>query len=542
MYLYADERDSGTYWRIRESYYDDGNVKTRNVLYLGTVETIHERFSQPIPDDVELTSISFGPEAALRWAFEDLGLDSLFTDLLNPQGTHEFPAWKKLFVLVWRRFFKRSSIREAIQSYDDEVFPFWWREDIPTEQRFYQFLADSLDERTIDAAQQHLAEALLADANAELCHLDTTDYTTYAEDDTEFLRLGKSKDNVVGRRLVGLALALDEQGTPILGDAYPGNKHDSKVFPNLFRGVCNRLEHAGADSENMTVVFDRGFDDKENFNLAAPSDPFIVAAVKRNRSTVSELLEDIDVEEFGQAYKTSYGTCFVTKADDIQIGEYTWHTVLSYHDTTREKIQSELDAKRTEVDALLDRQVERLEGGKRGRPPTANSIRRKLKDVLGGDFHRIDWTFDEETKDLHWEWTEAWDWKYQVAGIQPLITDHEDWTPGRIAKTYFERNDIEEMFHLTKEALIVPVEPPYVKEDALIRAHLFLVFVGLVCYQHVKRQFPDSMTDQQIKDGLQRIKLVVAAKDETIQFKLANLDYLTEQLVVGLNLRDYIPK
>lgn len=46
---------------------------------------------------------------------------------------------------------------------------------------------------------------------------------------------------------------------------------------------------------------------------------------------------------------------------------------------------------------------------------------------------------------------------------------------------YFDRNDIEDRFHLTKKALVVPVQPPYVKENHLIRAHLFLGFVGLVC-------------------------------------------------------------
>lgn len=145
-------------------------------------------------------------------------------------------------------------------------------------------------------------------------------------------------------------------------------------------------------------------------------------------------------------------------------------------------------------------------------------------------------------KELTWEWGEAWERKYRFAGIQPIITDHPDWTPGRIAKTYFDRNDLEDLFHLTKEALIVPVEPPYVKEDHLIRAHLFLVFVGLVCYQHVKDQLPAEMTDEQIKDGLARLHMVASTTDGTdVQFRLANLDQVTEQFVVGLNLREFLP-
>jgi len=119
--------------------------------------------------------------------------------------------------------------------------------------------------------------------------------------------------------------------------------------------------------------------------------------------------------------------------------------------------------------------------------------------VLGDERRHLEWSFDEETKHLEWAWGESWHRRYRYTGVQPIVTDHEDWTPGRIAKTYFDRNDIEDMFHLTKKALVVPVQPPYVKEDHLIRAHLFLVFVELVCYQQVKRQLHTSMTDEEVR-------------------------------------------
>lgn len=542
MYLYADERDSGTYWRIRESYYEDEKPKTRNVEYLGTVENILALKRNHIQEGVELNSLSFGPEAALRWAFEDLGLDTYFTELLDPVEAHEFPAWQKMFVAVWRRWFQRLSIRKAVLRYNDQIFPYWWREKIPTEQRFYQFLGEALDEQTIETAQQELAGRLLDDRSLDTCHLDTTNYVTYAQDDTSYLRVGKSKDNVVGRRIVGLALVTSDDGMPVLGEAYPGNRNDTKLFPELFEGVCDRLVNVGGDLENMTVVFDRGFDDKDNFDLAGAGDAHVVAAVRRSRTAVLDKLDDADLESFKQAYETSYGTCYVAAAGQIEIGAYDWELVLSYHDSTREKVREEMDDKRQDAEEILAEQRQRLEGGQPGRPPTENSIREKLKAVLKKDLHRLDWTFDEERKDLSWEWGEAWERKYRFAGIQPIVTDHDDWTPGRIAKTYFDRNDLEDMFHLTKEAMIVPVEPPYVKEDHLIRAHLFLVFVGLVCYQHVRGQFPAEMTDEQIKEGLERLHVVVSTEDGTdVQFRLANLDRVTEQLVVGLNLREFLP-
>jgi transposase len=541
MELYPDRRDSGTYWKIRESYWEDGQVKKRNVLYIGKAEAVYERFSQPIPDEVELETVSFGPAAALRWAFEDLGLDELFTELLDPTETHDFPAWQKIYLLVWRRFLQDRSIRKAVDRYQQEMFPFWWRDTVTTEQRFYQFLGDTIDEETIRAVQEELAQRVIDGGQVSECHLDTTDYTTFASDDTEYLRIGKSKEGIVGRRIVGLALAVSEADVPVLGEAYPGNRHDSTVFPDLFEGVCDRLIAAGADLEAVTVVFDRGFDDRENFDLAAAHEPGLVAAVKRNRTVIREAMNAAELDAFKQAYETTYGTCYVADAGRVDIGEHTWRLILSYHDTTREKRQADLDARRADAEDVLEQQRQRLEGGGRGRPPTENSIRRKLKQALGDEFDHLEWTFDEEAKQLEWTWSEAWDRRYRYAGIQPIVTDHADWTAGRVAQTYFDRNDIEDLFHLTKQALVVPVQPPYVKEDHLIRAHLFIVFVGLVCYQHVKRQLPASMTDEEIKAALQRLEMVVALEDESVQCRLSNLDATTTTVVEALDLKDYLP-
>ncbi|KXA89339.1 hypothetical protein AKJ61_03080, partial [candidate division MSBL1 archaeon SCGC-AAA259B11] len=110
------------------------------------------------------------------------------------------------------------------------------------------------------------------------------------------------------------------------------------------------------------------------------------------------------------------------------------------------------------------------------------------------------------------------------------------------AKTYFQRKDIEDMFHLTKKALIVPVEPPYVKEDHLIRAHLFLIFIGLTCYQHIKRKLPNTMTNDEIKTAMEELDMVISTEGETLQFKLANLNEKTRQLLTAMNLEQYLPE
>ncbi len=86
---------SGTYYKIRESFRDEnGRTKVRNVLYLGNVEKIFERFNNPVAESAELKSVPFAPAAGLRWAFEDLELDELFTKVFDEKEKHDFRRGK----------------------------------------------------------------------------------------------------------------------------------------------------------------------------------------------------------------------------------------------------------------------------------------------------------------------------------------------------------------------------------------------------------------------------------------------------------------
>lgn len=62
--------------------------------------------------------------------------------------------------------------------------------------------------------QGELKRRVLDENQNEECHLDTTNYCTYVQDGTKYLRIGKSKDRVVGRKLVDLSLALTGEGLP----------------------------------------------------------------------------------------------------------------------------------------------------------------------------------------------------------------------------------------------------------------------------------------------------------------------------------------
>ncbi len=248
------------------------------------------------------------------------------------------------------------------------------------------------------------------------------------------------------------------------------------------------------------------------------------------------------MDEFGEAYETTYGKCYVKEAGYVKIDGYRWRVVLSYHDATREKVQKRMEELKEETEELLADLEKRAKRKGPGRPLTKDGIEKELRDVLKRKYKCLDCSFDPESRELDWRWNDEWDRQYKIAGIHAVITDRESWAPNEIIETYFSRQDLEKTFHLTKEALIVPVEPPYVKEDHLIRAHLFSVFVGLLCYCYIRRKLPDDMTEEEIKTAMEKLDMIVASEDDSISFKLANIDKRTTPLLRELKLEEYLPE
>jgi hypothetical protein len=82
------------------------------------------------------------------------------------------------------------------------MFPFWWRDTVTTEQRFYQFLGDTIDEETIQAAQEELARLL------ELVKFSQTSVRRWIRTIPD-LWVKDSRSRVGSSKVVSLNLKLD---------------------------------------------------------------------------------------------------------------------------------------------------------------------------------------------------------------------------------------------------------------------------------------------------------------------------------------------
>ena len=99
--------------------------------------------------------------------------------------------------------------------------------------------------------------------------LDMTNFATFIDtgnDRAPIAQRGHAKQKRTDLRLVGLGMVVTRDGgVPLVGHAYPGNRNDVTVFPEVVDELVARYRGLAADDQDLTVVFDAGQNSAANF-------------------------------------------------------------------------------------------------------------------------------------------------------------------------------------------------------------------------------------------------------------------------------------
>jgi transposase len=113
-----------------------------------------------------------------------------------------------------------------------------------------------------------------------------------------------------------------------------------------------------------------------------------------------------------------------------------------------------------------------------------------------------------------------------------VVTDKADLSTEEILRTYNSKNMIEEDFKWMEDKVLIPLWPFYVRKDLSVRAHVFLVVLGLMLYRLVQHDlgrhsmylptlasYLDDIRVALVSEGKRRPKFIVEEMDR----KAANL-------------------
>src|SRR5207302_1478444 len=99
---------------------------------------------------------------------------------------------------------------------------------------------------------------------------DATNFFSYIDTRTpsRLARRGKNKARRIDLRQVSLGLLVSrDYHVPLFHETYPGNRPDAVEFREVLKKLRQRYAEVFPEPHNITLVFDKGNNSKENFRL-----------------------------------------------------------------------------------------------------------------------------------------------------------------------------------------------------------------------------------------------------------------------------------
>ena len=360
--------------------------------------------------------------------------------------------------------------------------------------RFWDAM-DALDQAALTVIERRLAAAMAAEFGLGLSGmaLDMTNFATFIDsgnDRVPIAERGHAKQKRTDLRLVGLGLVVTRDGgIPLVGHAYPGNRNDVTIFPEVVDELVARYRAIAADDQELTVVFDAGQNSAGNFAHLAdaglqfvgslpPSDYPDLLALPARRLTV------IDAERFPGL------TGYETTAEALGARR---RVLLTHSGTLHARQSRGFDQTTGKATRKLAELAARLERGRTRRDRAAVEadiakitrprwLNRVLTTTLTGDKPsqlRLTWTVDEPARR---------ELETELFGKRILVTSRDNWPVPEVVAGYRSQSGAEAGFRQLKDPRVVSFSPMHHWTDQKIRVHVSYCVTALAVAHLMRRQ------------------------------------------------------
>ena len=469
-----------TYWQIVESKRVNGKPRPVVLMHLGTAEQLLYKLKGG-PFKKKIKSYSHGAVSALWRIAEEMDLPRIFAQVFSPQQRDGLPVGKSLLLAAVHRAVKPGSKRAFAEFAEKTTLPkiagfvsakltsqhFWDQMDTVTDEQ--------LEEAEKEITQKMLEKGLLT---PRLLFYDLTNFFTYIATEnkkTKLAQRGENKQNDL--RQFGLAQVVTKEFLlPVFSQVYAGNGSEKRLFIPYLTRLREKLTELSLNVEEITVVFDKGNNSKENFGFLDFSEiPYIASLTP----VYHEDLLSIPVCRYWRVKVNGKPLlCYRTK-------KVIWgkeRTVVLYiSEKLREGQLRGLTHDLTKKNEKLGQLKRSLES------PRAKKkvLERKLKEILKGEKADLIIDVHWEKEGLSWEIDPlAYRWVTEnLFGKRILVTCRKDWTEEEIIAAYWGQSNIERVFRHFKNPYHHAVCPQFHWTDQKIKVHTFICVIGLLLSQ-----------------------------------------------------------
>lgn len=537
-YIFKKEVRGLMYYYLGENKKVNGVSRRVWQKYVGTAKTIQELLEQGnIPSEID--SLEFGLCAALLKINDELDFVGIADKVLDKRE-QGLSYGEHLLITVINRIANPSSHNKFSGWFDSTFLKrlFQVKKSYLSSQTFWNHWKDISDEE-INNIQELLLEKIISMCDiSELC-FDPTNFSTYIEEhkNQRIMQFGHAKDGRKGFRQVNLSLLVTKnEGIPLWHHTYDGNINDVAEFKEFIKLLINRISFFSKKCKKITLVMDKGNNSKKNIsNINKKLHFFIVGSLKP--SEFGEYL-DIPLEEFKEEYHTAKDkkVYCVSRLAEIYEGKkkivVTYSSELAYKNKVRvekalnnalnklKNLQSRIKNSRLTRDEILikahdiaDRQY--LKGLIKYEIGLGNSLKFEVDNLV---YKKLSKGF----------------------GKNILFTDDLTLSSEETVRLYNSKHIIEEQFKNLKDTRVISFTPMWCWTDQMIRVHAFtcvmaLLFLRILCM----KAKPLNLSQDEILEQLQKIKLIILASKDGASTKITRLNEIQKQLAEIFSLKSY---
>ncbi len=533
---------------LRESYREDGKVKSRTLLNLTNkpkhqVEAIIAAIKNK--EEIIITADMQEQGRTIGFSFVILFIMNLL-GIINAVGK-SFKAKLALMLIVARVVVNSSRLQALHWSKDeDKVLDLLKltdkEKDNLNDKTIYQGL-DYIYENQIKI-EKKLFESHYKDNPPKRVYYDvTSSYVTGDYEDSDLVAYGYNRDGKKGTKQIVIGLLTDEEGHAISIQTYPGNTNDVKTFTDQLNKLKDRF-----NLESITVVGDGGMIKSEDIHkikelgydyITSIGKPSIRKLINDKNSKIQMSLFDEELQEI-----VENDTRYILRQNPIRRDEI--------RDTREQKIDrlNELIKNKTEYynthykakQETLEKHINTKIGTLKLSSFISCNISYKNEDIVIEDKEgnettktkekaTIELIIDQEAK----KEIEKLDGCYVVT---TSLTDTTKDTKEDIHQAYKTLIKVENAFKTLKTEFL-EIRPLYLRTDNRIIGHIALSMIAYNITLQLKRYTKETQLDfkSTIRE-LSSVKTVVNRLNELISFEtIPKVGENLEKLFTKMNLK-----
>lgn len=372
-------------------------------------------------------------------------------------------------------------------------------------QNLYRALSVMAEESDFIQEELYFNSNFVHPRNKKVLYYDCTNYYFEIEQDDDFRKYGKSKENRPNP-IVTMGLFMDADGIPLAFDVFPGSQNEQTTLKPLETKIirdfaCSEFIFCSDDglgskaNRRFNSFGNRSYVISQSLKKMRREDRQIALNPKQFRRLGSDKL--IDISTLDESNPDIYETIFYKEVPVVN-GDMDEIVIVTYSP----KYKAYQKSIRGQQIARAVKMIE--QPGRKRRGKNQNDPARFIKstaitedgEVAGRNIYDLD--SDRISEE------EMYD------GFYAVITNLEG-DVGEILKINRQRWEIEENFRIMKTDF--EARPVYVRRDERIKAHFLICYISLLVYRLLEKKLGNAYTCNEILRTLRSMQVTLLSKE-----------------------------